>query len=104
MPYREPQAHFIFTSTRPCYALEKYGITRFLSCVGAIAKWLRRQIRNLFLFQGAGSSPAGVVCFVVFFIRKWKSNVRYFPDHNDLKTIMARTRTNIRVVIINKQY
>jgi len=40
----------------------------------------------------------------VFFIRKWKSNVRYFPDHNDLKTIMARTRTNIRVVIINKQY
>ena len=27
---------------------------------GAIAKWLRRQIRNLFLFEGAGSNPAGV--------------------------------------------
>ena len=29
--------------------------------VGAIAKWLRRQIRNLFLFEGVGSNPAGVV-------------------------------------------
>ena len=33
---------------------------------GAIAKWLRRQIRinyevYLFLFEGAGSNPAGVV-------------------------------------------
>ena len=27
---------------------------------GAIAKWLRRQIRNLFSFGGAGSNPAGV--------------------------------------------
>ena len=27
---------------------------------GAIAKWLQRQIRNLFLFEGAGSNPAGV--------------------------------------------
>ena len=33
---------------------------------GAIAKWLRRQIRNLFLFEGAGSNPAGVGCSVVF--------------------------------------
>ena len=31
---------------------------------GAIAKWLRRQIRNLFLFEGAGSNPAGVELFV----------------------------------------
>jgi hypothetical protein len=39
--------------------------------VGAIAKWLRRQIRiaknHLFLFEGAGSNPAGVdqtdLCF-----------------------------------------
>ena len=30
---------------------------------GAIAKWLRRQIRNLFLFEGAGSNPAGVELF-----------------------------------------
>ena len=30
---------------------------------GAIAKWLRRQIRNLFLFEGAGSNPAGVEVF-----------------------------------------
>ena len=29
-------------------------------CQGAIAKWLQRQIRNLFLFEGAGSNPAGV--------------------------------------------
>ena len=39
---------------------------------GAIAKWLRRQIRNLFLFEGAGSNPAGVarlfhLSFFVFF-------------------------------------
>ena len=27
---------------------------------GAIAKWLRRLIRNQFPFRGAGSSPAGV--------------------------------------------
>ena len=31
---------------------------------GAIAKWLRRQIRNLFLFEGAGSNPAGVDFFL----------------------------------------
>jgi hypothetical protein len=31
---------------------------------GAIAKWLRRQIRNLFLFEGAGSNPAGVVWII----------------------------------------
>ena len=30
---------------------------------GAIAKWLQRQIRNLFLFEGAGSNPAGVGTF-----------------------------------------
>ncbi|KAG6847127.1 hypothetical protein H0H93_009966, partial [Arthromyces matolae] len=39
--------------------------------MGAIAKWLRRQIRiflnseghfHLFLFEGAGSNPAGVAC------------------------------------------
>ena len=30
--------------------------------MGTIAKWLRRQIRTkyLFLFEGAGSNPAGV--------------------------------------------
>ena len=28
---------------------------------GAIAKWLRRLIRNQFPFRGAGSNPAGVV-------------------------------------------
>ncbi len=33
---------------------------------GAIAKWLRRQIRNLFLFEGAGSNPAGVASFYDF--------------------------------------
>ena len=36
---------------------------------GAIAKWLRRQIRmqyNLFLFEGAGSNPAGVVFLFLF--------------------------------------
>jgi hypothetical protein len=27
---------------------------------GVIAKWLQRQIRNLFLFEGAGSNPADV--------------------------------------------
>ena len=32
---------------------------------GAIAKWLRRQIRNLFLFEGAGSNPAGVGVFFI---------------------------------------
>ena len=36
-------------------------VLRFLACsYGAIAKWLRRQIRNLFSFGGAGSNPAGV--------------------------------------------
>jgi hypothetical protein len=45
---------------------------------GAIAKWLRRQIRttplakrdHLFLFEGAGSNPAGVVenAIALFFI------------------------------------
>uniref|UniRef100_A0A0W0F706 Uncharacterized protein n=1 Tax=Moniliophthora roreri TaxID=221103 RepID=A0A0W0F706_MONRR len=39
------------------------------SYVGAIAKWLRRQIRtlasHLFLFEGAGSNPAGVVAVLV---------------------------------------
>ena len=32
---------------------------------GTIAKWLRRQIRmkHLFLFEGAGSNPAGVDYF-----------------------------------------
>ena len=34
---------------------------------GAIAKWLRRQIRNLFSFGGAGSNPAGVELFGSFF-------------------------------------
>ena len=34
---------------------------------GAIAKWLRRQIRNLFLFEGAGSNPAGVGQVFLFF-------------------------------------
>ena len=33
---------------------------------GAIAKWLRRQIRNLFSFGGAGSNPAGVDLFSYF--------------------------------------
>ena len=33
---------------------------------GAIAKWLRRQIRNLFSFGGAGSNPAGVELQKVF--------------------------------------
>ena len=38
------------------------------STIGAIAKWLRRQIRNLFLFEGAGSNPAGVgVLLLTFF-------------------------------------
>ena len=31
---------------------------------GAIAKWLRRLIRNQFPFRGAGSSPAGVVRYM----------------------------------------
>ena len=35
-------------------------------CNGAIAKWLRRQIRNLFSFGGAGSNPAGVDLFSFF--------------------------------------
>ena len=39
--------------------------TTGLSQQGAIAKWLRRQIRNLFLFEGAGSNPAGVGLFCV---------------------------------------
>ena len=43
--------------------------------VGAIAKWLRRQIRNLFLFEGAGSSPAGVASskFFPFFVAGWNN-------------------------------
>ena len=32
---------------------------------GAIAKWLRRQIRNLFSFGGAGSNPAGVANLLI---------------------------------------
>ena len=39
---------------------------------GAIAKWLRRQIRNLFSFGGAGSNPAGVDC--EFFYQILKDN------------------------------
>ena len=35
---------------------------------GAMAEWLRRQIRNLFRFPGAGSNPAGVVFFLLFLI------------------------------------
>ena len=34
---------------------------------GAIAKWLRRLIRNQFPFRGAGSNPAGVVHFFRFY-------------------------------------
>ncbi|KAG6812629.1 hypothetical protein H0H92_001712 [Tricholoma furcatifolium] len=44
--------------------VEQYDVTG----QGAIAKWLRRQIRildHLFLFEGAGSNPAGVVLFDV---------------------------------------
>ena len=37
---------------------------------GAIAKWLRRKIRNLFLFEGAGSNPAGVAR--VYFCSEWR--------------------------------
>ena len=44
---------------------------------GAIAKWLRRQIRNLFLFEGAGSNPARVVQLdsVFFFLSFVKGTV-----------------------------
>ena len=63
---------------------------------GAIAKWLRRQIRiacevYLFLFEGAGSNPAGVVTAcplfggrqpVFFSIQASKEHIesRYFRD------------------------
>ena len=40
------------------YVLVNVG--REANGTGAIAKWLQRQIRNLFLFEGAGSNPAGV--------------------------------------------
>jgi hypothetical protein len=33
---------------------------------GAMAEWLKREIRNLFLSEGAGSNPAGVGVFVDF--------------------------------------
>lgn len=48
---------------------------------GAIAKWLRRQIRNLFPFGSAGSNPAGVGCLLLCFwckpgiIRKSKTMI-----------------------------
>jgi hypothetical protein len=31
-----------------------------------MAEWLKREIRNLFLSEGAGSNPAGVGVFVDF--------------------------------------
>jgi hypothetical protein len=42
--------------------LPQWGTSRYkeFSEDGAIAKWLRRLIRNQLLFEGAGSSPAGV--------------------------------------------
>ena len=44
---------------------------------GAIAKWLRRQIRNLFLFEGVGSNPAGVDLFCVLVLQ-----LDEFPNSN----------------------
>ena len=55
-------------TTWPAKVWEKkrcFDIIKFLCLLsqGAIAKWLRRQIRNLFLYEGAGSNPAGVGSF-----------------------------------------
>ena len=48
-------------------------------CQGAIAKWLQRQIRNLFLFEGAGSNPAGVgYLFTLFYIRSTEDKTELF--------------------------
>ena len=50
-----------------CTRRESYKMKESLNLQGTIAKWLRRQIRMkyLFLFEGAGSNPAGVEIFTV---------------------------------------
>ena len=50
------------------------GVDYYTLHQGAIAKWLQRQIRNLFLYEGAGSNPAGVG-LTFFFL----SALKYFP-------------------------
>lgn len=53
-----------------------HGMSTCPEAQGAIAKRLKRQIRNLFLYEGAGSSPAGVgqscisIFWVTFFLPK----------------------------------
>ena len=56
--YKTLASSHIFALGRAC----------LLGLQGAIAKWLRRQIRNLFLFEGAGSNPAGVDIFFCAFV------------------------------------
>ena len=55
----------------PRYCVTALVVIRLIPYIfeneGAIAKWLRRQIRNLFLFEGAGSNPAGVAIFLLSF-------------------------------------
>ena len=55
-----------FGQRSPGFATRNTVIYYLLACGlrGAIAKWLRRQIRNLFSFGGAGSNPAGVGSFL----------------------------------------
>lgn len=46
-----------------------YGPWKRFDFNGALAKWLRREIRNLFSFGGVGSNPASVdqiVCLSFF--------------------------------------
>ena len=56
--------------------LERHLNLLLLKLQGAIAKWLRRQIRNLFLFEGAGSNPAGVAHLLFPFLASLSSSQR----------------------------
>ena len=54
-----------------------------------MAEWLKRQTRirasdldHLFLYEGAGSNPAGVVGFAPFFIKLKRANNFPLLEHN----------------------
>ncbi len=60
MPMRLRQTMSLIAAFKMTASQRISNYTLVFVYIGAIAKWLQRQIRNLFLFEGAGSNPAGV--------------------------------------------
>ena len=72
----------------------------FLILQGTMAEWLTREIRNLFLSEGAGSNPAGVVFWPRKGAKIGEEGVEDTPKNLNFQSFLCGTLSSLSGVYI----